>query len=299
MSRRKLLLANNPLLAGPKLADRDQGGIPYRDLLVDLIESDPHQPRRHFDEAGLQELAESVRQYGILTPILVRPEGTTGRYVIIAGERRYRAARIAGLVTVPAIVDQGESRAGDRTLAIQLVENLQRADLSALERAHAIGTLKDSFGLSVREVGEKLGVSKSMVQRSLDLLSLPDDLLHALREGASESKILLLAKIEDEDIRATYLKDLELVTRQQLQKEVLDRKTDSTTSTAPSARATSRLTSVSAEDERLSDEIQRALGLKVRLQRTDSRSRSGRLTIEFYSDADLQEVFRKLVSDTM
>ncbi len=285
MSKRKLTLANNPLLSGPKLEERERFGIPYRELPLGSIERDPNQPRVNFDEERLKELSESIKTYGVLSPVLVRPGKTPGRYMLIAGERRLRASQLAGLDSIPALIDQSDDTTGDRTLAMQLVENLQRADLSPLERAHAIGALKETFNLSVRDVADRLGVSKSLVQRSLEILELPDDLLNALREGAAESKILLLAKIEDEEIRASYLKDLDTLTRRQLEKDIEKDTEDKRGVAAP----------LSPEDQRITDEIQRALGLKVKMSRSAINGESGKLTIEFYSEGDLQELFRKLV----
>lgn len=284
MAKKKLVFANNPLLAGPKFEDRERSGIPYRELQISLIDRDPNQPRVNFDEERLSELSQSIKTYGVLSPLIVRPSKILGRYSLIAGERRFRAAQLAGLTSVPVLIDQENDESGERTLAMQLVENLQRADLSSLERAHAIGALKETFNLSVRDVADRLGVSKSMVQRSLEILDLPDDLLNALREGASESKILLLSKIEDGEIRASYLKDLDTLTRSQLKKGLENSDND-----LPSV--------VSPEDQRIMDEIQRALGLKVRLYRSDPEGEKGRLTVEFYSSRDLQEVFRRLVAD--
>lgn len=289
MANRKLTLANNPLLAGPGLGDRDKMGIPYRELNLATIDRDPNQPRVNFDEEKLKELSESIKTYGVLSPILVRPGKTPGRYTLISGERRYRASGLAGKTTIPALVDQGDDSSGERTLAMQLVENIQRADLSPLERAHAISALKESFNLSVRDVAERLGTSKSMVQRSLEILDLPDDLLNALREGASESKILLLAKIEDEEIRASYLKELEVLTRSQLQKDIEKHSSDESDD-APR---------LNPEDERIADEIQRALGLKVKMVKRAPDAESGKLVIDFYSSSDLQELFRKLIADSL
>jgi len=289
MANRKLTLANNPLLQGPGLGERDKMGIPYRELSLASIDRDPNQPRVNFDEEKLKELSESIRTYGVLSPILVRPGKTPGRYTLISGERRFRASGLAGRATIPALVDQADDTSGERTLAMQLVENIQRADLSPLERAHAISALKESYSLSVRDVADRLGTSKSMVQRSLEILDLPDDLLNALREGASESKILLLAKIEDEEIRASYLKELEVLTRSQLQKDIEKHSTDETID-APR---------LNPEDERIADEIQRALGLKVKMVKKSPDAESGRLVIDFYSSQDLQELFRKLVADSL
>jgi len=289
MSKRSFSFANNPLMAGPALEERSRGGIPYREIPVSAIEADPHQPRRSFDEEKLQELAESIKLYGVLSPILVRAGALPGRYTIISGERRYRASQLAGLAAIPAIVSQGEGE-DSRTLAIQLVENLQRDDLSPLERAQAIGALRDGHSLSIRDIAEKLSISKSAVQRSLEILSLPDDLLNALREGASESKVLLVAKIDDPAVRATYLKDIDVLTRAQIGQSVEAKRP------AP-AQEGSESKVMTAEDQRIAEEIQRALGMKVRMARSGPNSEGGRLTIDFYGEGDLQILFRKLVSE--
>lgn len=289
MVKKKLVLANNPLLSGPALQDRDKLGVPYRELKIASIERDPKQPRVTFDEAKLQELAQSIKTYGVLSPILVRPSPVPGHYTLISGERRTRAAQIAGLSYIPAMIEQGDDSSEARTLAIQLVENIQRDDLTPLERAHAIGALKDSYALSVREIADRLGVSKSMVQRSLEILDLPADLLNALREGAAESKVLMLAKIEDAEIRASYLKDLNVLTRSQLETNLEKSKEVS--------RIGENRSPLAPEDQRIVDEIQRSLGLRVRLSRSGTDEDAGRLVIDFYSSDDLQAVFRKLVAD--
>lgn len=289
MSKRSFSFANNPLMAGPALDERSRGGVPYREIPLSAIEPDPNQPRRSFDAEKLQELSDSIKLYGIISPILVRAGKLPGRYTIVSGERRYRAATLAGLASIPAIVSQSEQEEG-RTLAVQLVENLQRDDLSPLERAQAIGALRDAHNLSIRDIAEKLSISKSAVQRSLEILQLPDDLLNALREGAAESKVLLLAKIDDESLRATYLKDLDVLTRSELEKNLQVKKT-------VEANDDNIQKTVSAEDLRIADEIQRALGMKVRLSRPNPHAENGKLTIEFYGDGDLQIVFRKLVAE--
>ena len=289
MSKRSFSFANNPLMAGPALDERARGGIPYREIPLSAIEPDPHQPRQTFDEEKLKELADSIKLYGVLSPILVRAGALPGRYTVISGERRFRAAHLAGLSSIPAMVNQGDDAEG-RNLAIQLVENLQRDDLTPIERAHAIGALRDAHNLSIRDIAEKLSISKSAVQRSLEILQLPHDLLNALKSGASESKVLLLAKIDDEQIRATYLKDLDVLTRSELERNIQAKATDNDDVATP-ARA------LNAEDQRIADEIQRALGMKVKLSRPNVGSDNGRLTIEFYTEGDLQISFRKLISD--
>jgi ParB family transcriptional regulator, chromosome partitioning protein len=287
MSRRRLLLSNNPLLAGPALEERQHGGSPYRELLLSSIDRDPNQPRTIFDQEQLEELARSIRAYGVLSPIIVQPGKVTGRYQLVAGERRLRASQLAGLTTIPALVKPHGGEGEEQILAIQLVENLQRSDLKPLERAQAIGALRDSFKLSVREIADRLGVSKSMVQRSLDILNLPDDLLSALKDGAAESKVLLLAKIEDVEIRASYLKDLDVLTRSQLEKDVAE--TERRSKVGPPTMS-------APEDERIAGELQQALGLKVRIMRAAPNGDGGRVVVDFYSDDDLQDIFRRLMS---
>jgi len=288
MTKRSFSFSNNPLLAGPGLDERAKGSGPYREIALSAIEKDASQPRQHFDPDALKELAESIRLYGVISPILIRQAKLPGRFTIISGERRFRAAQIAGLATIPAIVSSGDDTDG-KTLAIQLVENIQRADLSPLERAHAIGALRDAHQLSVRDIAEKLSISKSAVQRSLEILELPDDLLSALRDGAAESKILLLAKISDEKARTEYLKNIDTITRSQLERDITPRSASSVNADVQRVP--------SAEDIRIADEIQRAIGMRVKLNRSHTSANNGKLTIEFNSDADLQFLFRLFMSD--
>jgi ParB family chromosome partitioning protein len=306
MSKRKLILANNPLLSGPALRERNEQTEtppspslsmgPFREIPINFIDPDPNQPRSVFDEDQLDELTQSISRYGVLSPLLVRPSKVAGRFLVVAGERRLRAATQAGLAYVPAIIDRSLEGDKEKTLAIQLVENLQRADLSPLERAQAMGMLRDSFGLSIRDIAEKLGVSKSLVHRSLELLLLPPDLIVALQGGASESKILLLAKIDDEDLRATYLREIEEITRSDIEAHL--KGSSQRTIRPQQERADSEKDDpMDPEDQRIADEIQRAVGVRVRLQREARNSNRGRLVLEFYSEDDLQEIFRKLVAE--
>jgi ParB family chromosome partitioning protein len=289
MTKKKLTFAHNPLFGGPALADRERGVSPYREVSLELVDRDPNQPRVNFDEDKLNELADSIRRYGVIQPILIRPSKTAGRYTVISGERRLRASKLAGLEVIPAIVDTELAESSDSKLSVQLVENIQRSDLTPLERAHAIGALKEAHSLSVRDIAERLGVSKSMVQRSLDILELPDDLLNALREGASESKILLLAKIEDPEVRAGYLSDIDTLTRKDIEKNI----EEAANSDSPAAEEVE----LSPEDLRLIEEMRRGLGMKVKLSRSSANPERGRISIDFYSNEDFQVVFRRLVAE--
>jgi ParB family chromosome partitioning protein len=285
--------AKNPLLGGPSLAERARSGSPYREIPIHEIDVDPDQPRRVFEKEQLDELASSIREYGVLSPILVRSlDGGTFR--LIAGERRLRAAKLAGLSTVPAVVDQTDD--DQSILPKQLVENLQRADLTPMERALAFGHLRDKFGWGVREIARQLGVSKTLVQRSLEILSLPDDLQAALIAGAAESKILLLGQLEDRELRKELLEQIDTLTREDLEAVLAGRSRSEEEEVSHGGtlgrKKRDRLT---AEDRRILEELQSSLGTKVQLARK-ANSSGGKLTIEFYSTEDLNDIYQRLTN---
>ncbi|MCS6893616.1 MAG: ParB/RepB/Spo0J family partition protein [Deltaproteobacteria bacterium] len=170
--------------------------VGYREIPIDLLVLDESQPRKQFDESALENLAKSIQEVGILSPILVE-EIAGGKFKVIAGERRTRAAKIAGLRSIPAVVKDFSSGSAYQKLVSQLVENIQREDLNPLDRARAIFELKNNFNLSVREIAEKIGISKSQVQRSLEILNLAPEYQKLLVEGVSESKVLEIAKLKD------------------------------------------------------------------------------------------------------
>ena len=283
MAFKKINLANNPLFVGPTLKERQEISVPYKEILIDLIKFDETQPRKEFNEEKLKELSESIKIYGILQPLTVR-ESKDG-FILVAGERRLRAAKLAGLQKVPVVVNN--STDDEKILEIQLVENLQRVDLNSYEKAIAIAALRDSYNLSVRDIAAKLSISKSAVQRSLDILNLPDDLIEALKKGYSESKIFLLADIPTKEQRAVYLNELNLISRDSL-------KTAVKSSKMPKKEKISK--AFRAEDQRVESDIQRALGVKVKVNRTPN-SNGGKLILEFYTDDDFQVIYRKLMSD--
>jgi ParB family chromosome partitioning protein len=298
MARKTLKFEMNPLLSGPSLESRARTGSPYREISISDIDVDPDQPRRVFDQAALNELATSIKEYGVLCPILVRiAEG--GTYRVVAGERRLRAAKLAGLDRIPAVVDS-DKEDGKDVLAKQLVENLQRQDLSSMERALAIGQLREQFSWSVREVATHLGVSKSFVQRCIEVLELPDDLQAALIAGAPESKILLLAQIKDRAKRKSLIARLEQLSRSALEEELdelLGRGGQGDeVSHGGTKRKKRKGPQLSVEDRRIVEEIQRTLGTKVEIARKSGDSGKGRLTLEFYSPTDLYEIYRRLTA---
>lgn len=155
--------------------------IPGRTLLtlpVEAVERNPEQPRKRFDEAKLEELAGSIREHGVVEPILVRKEGS--RFRIVAGERRWRAAQRAGLKEIPAILREASDR---EAFELALVENLQRTDLNAIEEAEAYQVLLSDYGLTQEALAQRVGKERSSVANALRLLKLPEDVRELVREG--------------------------------------------------------------------------------------------------------------------
>jgi len=301
VAKKKVKFNVNPLLGGPSLVARAKSGSPYRELHLDEIDVDPDQPRRVFSEERLQELAASIKEHGVISPILVRiTDG--GTYRLISGERRVRASKLAGLETVPAIIDDSDDD-GSTNLPKQLVENLQREDLTAMERAIAVGQLRDTFKLSIREIAAKLGVSKALIQRSLEILDLPDDLQAALINGASESKILVLAKVPNRELRKEFVAHLENFTRNQLEEEItrvltlLDGDKNQVYHGGTESKGKKSKYKLSAEDERVVSDIQNKLRTRVFIIRRKGKEGHGKLVVEFYSDNDLHEIYRRLSHD--
>ena len=291
MTKKSVKFEMNPLLSGPSLKDRVFSGSPFRLVQIADIDIDPDQPRRVFDEQALSDLSESIKEYGVLCPILLRPsEGGTFR--LVSGERRFRASKLAGLDAIPAIMDVGPNDDATRLLK-QMVENLQRQDLNSMEKALAVGQLKDQFALSVREIAQRLGISKSMVQRSVDILQLPDDLQAALISGASESKILILSQIKDKSIRKTLVGQLSELSRKELQ-EIVSKDIAQGKKVSHRGTAEKKKKALSSSDQRLISSMQRSLGSKVDLKRSDSNPEKGKVVLEFYSSSDLEEIFSRI-----
>ncbi|MCW2984818.1 MAG: ParB/RepB/Spo0J family partition protein, partial [Conexibacter sp.] len=163
-------------VSAPEAGSGDDPAAELRDLPIELVRPNKEQPRRQFDEASLQSLAESVAERGVLQPVLVRPRAG-GTYEIVAGERRWRAAKLAGLDQVPAIV---QDRDDATSLEVALVENMAREDLNPVEEARAVAGLVEELGLTREDVGRRVGRSRVAVSNLLRLLDLPDETLELL-----------------------------------------------------------------------------------------------------------------------
>ncbi|MYC97539.1 MAG: ParB/RepB/Spo0J family partition protein [Caldilineaceae bacterium SB0661_bin_32] len=270
-------------------APADDEGI--RELPVDEIEPNPHQPRTRFEQATLVELATSIREHGVIQPLIVaeRPDQPR-RYWLVAGERRWRAARQAGLAVVPAVVREATSQ---QLLELALVENLQRDDLSPLEEAAAFSTLIDQFSLTQARVAYRVGKSRSAVANAVRLLGLPAEVQAALnaRMISAGHARALLSLDGDEDT----LKALDIIVARELnvrQAEELVRKWQEE---PPAQDAEEEPPHLQAQVRYWENRFRDRLSTKVNLDR--KADGSGRLVIHFYSDEDLETIYREIVGD--
>lgn len=185
-------------------ADQDEKVSDLRNIKLSEIEADPDQPRRSFDEAMLEELADSIKLHGVLQPIVVTPKGGS-KYVIVAGERRYRAATIAGLDKIPALV---RTLSNQHRLEVSLIENLQRTDLNVMEKATAYLKLRDQFNLTLDQIGQRLGGrSMSAVSNTLRLLRLPKFVQKLIVKGdLREGQARPLIGLDEDVLRAVVPK---------------------------------------------------------------------------------------------
>jgi ParB family chromosome partitioning protein len=279
------------------MGERSEGAL--REVAVDEIVASRRQPRQFFDEDELAELAESVRHLGVVQPVVVRPLPVTGsggeeavgesgaaRYELIAGERRLRAARLAGLSTIPALVRSADDMA---SLEIALAENVARQDLNGIEEAHAFAALADEFGLTHERIAELVGKSRVAITNTIRLLELPDDVQGLLEEGAlTEGHGRALLGLPDHDERRRVAR---LLVKQGLtvrQTEALVRKLADSGGRPESAPA-----SGSGDDAAegyladLTDELYGLLEAPVRIR---AGARGGRLEIAFKDRAELERL---------
>ena len=248
---------------------------------INDIEPNRNQPRKDFDEAALSELADSIAKHGLIQPIVVKPT-TNGRYMIIAGERRWRACRIAGLYEVPVMVKDTD----DKTLMeIALIENLQREDLNPVEEALGYRSLIDEFNLTQEAVAERMGKSRSAVTNALRLLSLYDDELEALRKGIiSAGHARALLSVDDKELRNKMLMAAaDGASVRELEKMAAASKKSPKTPNAIVKPNFYNEVELSLKNE---------MGRKVYIKPTGKGK--GTLTIEFFSDKELSEFAKKL-----
>ena len=258
--------------------------IPGKSVLslpVEAVERNPEQPRKRFDEAKLEELAASIRQHGIVEPILVRREG--GRYRILAGERRWRAAQRAGLKEVPALVREASDR---EAFELALVENIQRADLNAIEEAEAYDVLATDHGLTQEEIATRVGKERSTIANALRLLKLPEEVRDEVRSGQLDmghARALLGLGSADE-----MRKLAQRAVREGLSVRALEALIRGLTKKPEKKGAPAD----SASTRDLSTRLQRHLGARSKV--VQKTATSGRLEIEYTSLDELDGILAKI-----
>lgn len=258
-----------------------QAPIPeqVRFIPVTQIVANPQQPRHVFIAESLDELAASIKEHGVLQPLLVTEVGP-GQYQLIAGERRLRASKMAGLVSVPVMV---KAISELEKLELALIENIQRSDLNPMERAEAYNKLLHEFGVSQADAAKRLGISRPSLANSIRLLQLPSEIQVALGEGKiteGHAKVLLGLDTPAEQLRlfAMILSDKLTVRDTEQRRSVTVSKSQRSQLVSP------RITS-------LEDTLREALGTKVKIQQ---RGGKGAIHIEYYSDEELDRLVRKL-----
>jgi len=251
---------------------------------VAAIAPNPMQPRSAMDPEALAELAESIREHGLLQPLIVTRQGPE-QYQLIAGERRLQAARLAGLASVPAIVKEATPQ---EVLELALVENIQRADLNPLEEASAFRHLVEEFGLTQEQVAQRVGKSRVAVTNTLRLLRLPDEVREALAGGTiheGHARALLALPTPEAQLAALKVvvqKDLSVRQTEELVRRLLAERPQPRPREEPGPEARA-----------LEQEFRDALGTKVSLYR--NRKGRGRLVIHFYSEEELQAIHDLIV----
>ena len=253
-----------------------------KELDLDDIDANPHQPREHFNDEHLGELADSIKKHGVLQPVVVRRAG--GRYQLVVGERRFRASRLAGRNTIPAIVrDIGD----DDSLKFAMLENLQREDLTPVEEARGYAALRDEFGLSVKEVAGMLGKDRSTVANTLRLLNLPGRVIELLEQGrltAGHARAIL--SVEGE---AAQVEWAERVVSQGFTVRDIEE-------AAPAKKARKKKRrQADPELAAVEERAEMRLGTRVKIT---PRRRGGVISIEYYSNEELEGILEKMGVDT-
>lgn len=247
---------------------------------INLIDSNPHQPRLGFDEEKLEALAQSIRHHGIIQPIIVSK--INERYELIAGERRFLGAKKAGLSKVPVIIREAEEK---EKLELALTENIQRHDLNAIEEAKAYKKLSDDFEMSQEEIADRVGKSRSAVANKMRLLNLPVEIQRAIIENKiTEGHAKAILAIENpEKQRALF----ELILKQSLTVRQAEDKTKEVL-----VRAHKRVVSIDPEIKELENKLVGILGTKVKVTR--SGGEGGRIIIEYYSKEELNDILGRI-----
>ena len=261
---------------------------------VEKVSPNPYQPRREFDQDALKTLAESIRMYGVMQPLVVtRKEvirddgGMNVEYELVSGERRLRASKLAGLAQVPALIRSGQEDS-QLKLEMAIIENLQREDLNPVDRARSFERLAKEFGLKQAQIAEKMGKSREYVSNSMRILSLPDEMITALEEGKiSEGHTRpLLMLVDRPEEQLVLFKEI-------ITKKLTVREAESMSRRVATERIRNKGKYLDPQIMELEKNFTESLGTRVRIEKTKE---GGTVTIDFFSPDDLRALLEKLES---
>ena len=264
----------------PNKTEKKESGEEAKLLKISLIQANPSQPRKRFSDEELKELSESIKQFGVIQPLLVKKQGPI--YEIIAGERRFRAAKLAGLTEVPVLV-----RSYDEKLSreVSIIENIQREDLNAVEEALAYQSLISEYDLSQEELAERLSKKRTTITNSLRLLKLEEEILNYIREGKlKEGHGRALLSIPEGKQRLALAK--ECVEKKLSVREVEKRSQEQTVQKKKKKPLSGQLSSIFKD---LEEKMRENLGTKVKI--IPKNENKGKLEIEYYSQEDLERIY--------
>jgi len=269
-----------------------EGSAPTETVDIDLIVPNPEQPRAHFAPEALQELADSIKEHGVLQPVVVtqvRSEMGVSTYQLIAGERRLQAARLAGVTRMPVIVREA---AGSTLLELALVENLQRQDLNPLEEAAAFRRLADEFGLTQEQIAQRVGRSRTRVANTIRLLTLEEDIRTSLTSGQiTEGHARALLAIDDSATRLDAWRRIVADALTVRQAEEIARLLKETGTRRDGAQAVARVREQDPHVRDLEATLRSVLGARVQLTRGRA---GGRIVIRFHSDEELEGIIERI-----
>lgn len=257
------------------------------EIKLDKIKPNPFQPRRTFDDEKLSELATSIKEHGVIQAVVVTPSGKEDQYLLVAGERRCRAARIAGLTSVPAVVKSFDK---STMLEIALIENLQREDLNPVEEARAYRKLMQEYNYTQEELSKRIGRSRPSIANSLRLMSLPESILNSLIIGElTPGQVRPLLSIDDKEAQQALA---EKIIEEKLSAREAENIVSKEGKVTKGKKSKINESELDPESEELQLQMQRKLGTKVKLKHG---RKGGTIEIYYYSDEDLERLVEKLM----
>ncbi len=268
---------------------KSKDDLSVQEVAIDEIKANPYQPRSDFDEEGLKELADSIAEHGIVQPVIISP--AEDGYIMIAGERRMRAAKIVGMETIPAIIKEIEN---EDQVKIALVENLQREDLNPVEEAKAYNFLIEEFAFTQEKIAKALGKSRSSIANTIRLLSLPDDIKNALAAGKinmGQARSLLSIKDEKDQVEMARKIMEDKITVREVEKKVSEIKEGK--KEGGKQKTFKENWTEGLHINEIKEELQEHLGTKVKIS---GQKQKGLIEIEFYDNEDLERLKELIMS---